>query len=81
MNGVLYVVLVTIVALIAISFFFEFNIGPLAVLAALVIGRVFMGASSGSLVEMIPGSTILTLILLSAFYGFALENGTAVSAH
>lgn len=77
MNGVLCVVLVAIAALIAISFLFEFNIGPLAVLAAFVIGRVFMDASSGSLVGMIPGSTILTLILLSAFYGFALENGTA----
>lgn len=77
MNSVLCVVLVTIVALITISFFFEFNIGPLAVLVALVIGKVFMGVGPGSLVGMIPGSTILTLILLSAFYGFALENGTA----
>lgn len=77
MNGLLYLVLGTIVALIAVSFLFEFNIGPLAVLAALLIGKVFMGSSIGGLLGMLPASTILTMILLSAFYGFALENGTA----
>ncbi len=77
MSGLLYLILGTIIVLIAISFLFEFNIGPLAVLAALVIGKVFMGAGPGKLVGLIPGGTVLTLILLSAFYGFALENGTA----
>ena len=75
--NLLYLVLGTIVALIAISFFFDFNIGPLAVLSALLIGKICLGLSSSKVVAMAPAGTILTMVVLSAFYGFAMENGTA----
>lgn len=75
--GSIYLIIAVIIILIAISFLFDFNIGPLAVLAAMIIGKICMGYGTGQIIGMVPGNTLLTIIILSAFYGFALENGTA----
>ena len=70
-------VLGVIIALIIFSFFSKFNIGSPAVLASLLLGRVLLGMGAAQTAGFIPTGTILTLIALSVFYGFALENGTA----
>lgn len=73
----LYLILMVLACLIAINFFVEFNIGPPAVLCALLIGKICLGLDHTSIIGMIPGSTVFTMIVISGFYGFALENGTA----
>ncbi len=70
-------VLGVIITLIIFSFFSKFNIGSPAVLASLLLGRVLLGMGVAQTAGFIPAGTILTLIALSVFYGFALENGTA----
>lgn len=73
----LCLVIMILVSLIAINFFWEFNIGPPAVLCALLIGKIYLGFDNSKIIGMIPGSTLFTMIVISGFYGFALENGTA----
>lgn len=72
-----WIVIGVLIALILFNFFSHINIGPLSVLAALILGRLLLGLNVAQTAALVPAGTLLTLIALSAFYGFALENGTA----
>lgn len=71
------IVLGVLVALILLSSFSSFNIGTLAVFAALVLGKLLLGMRATEIASLIQAGTLLNLISLAVFYGFAMENGTA----
>lgn len=71
------IILILIILLIAVGFFFDINIGPIAMLLALILGKTAFGLGTGTILGFIPINVLFTVLLISVFYGFAMENGTA----
>lgn len=74
--GTAIVVICIILGIIGIGFLGKVEIGYLSVLAALLCGLLFTGLSITQIVSLIPLNTIFTIILITTFFGYAVENGT-----
>lgn len=68
-------ILLAVLVAIAIGLIFHVNIGPFALVFALLFGTLGAGLSVDEIIANIPVSLLYKVVAVTMFYGFAQENG------
>jgi len=68
--------LIAIVVSLAITFIRGTNVGYIAFPLAFLIGGIGMGTSATTVISYFPISLFVQIVLMTVFFGYAIENGT-----
>lgn len=69
-------ILLILIGLILFGFLTKRDIGYLTLFAAMICGLLLADLDLGQIIGFIPLNTIASIILITAFFGYAVENGT-----
>ena len=70
------IILIAFLICICIHVRWKINLGVLATACALIIGCYLFGLAPGRIYSYIPVKILMSLVPITMFYGFAMENGT-----